>query len=71
MNKYFSLMVLLLGAPLAVGATVAMFYNPVHIFTALVLWSAVIGSLYEPDEDSENLITALRRVFCRRVGGEL
>ena len=70
MNKYFSLMVLLLGAPLAVGATIAMFFNPIHIFTALVLWSAVVGALYEPDEDGENLITALKRV-AHGVGGKL
>ncbi len=63
-------MVLLLGAPLAVGATIAMFFNPIHIFTALVLWSAVVGALYEPDEDGENLITALKRV-AHGVGGKL
>ena len=70
-DKFYSVSVLAMAAPLAVMATVAMFFNPVHIFTAAVLWSAVAGALYEPDNDGENLITALRRVFGRSVGGNL
>lgn len=66
MNKYFSLLVVCLGTPIAIGALAAMFFNPVHIFTAAVLCSMLSAALYEPDEDGENLLTALRRVTQRK-----
>lgn len=68
MDKYFSLIVLCLGAPLAIGATIAMFFNPAHIFTAVVLWSMIGAALIEPAEDGETLLEALHRVTCRRGG---
>jgi hypothetical protein len=68
MDKYFSLIVLCLGAPLAIGATIAMFINPCHIFTAAVLWAMIGAALTEQAEDGENLIAALRRVTCKRGG---
>ncbi len=70
-DKLFSVPVLIVSTPLAIGATIAIFFNPVHIFTAAAMWSMVGASLYEPDNDGENLITALRRVFAHGVGGKL
>lgn len=70
-DKLFSVPVLIVSTPLAIGATIAIFFNPVHIFTAAAMWSMVRASLYEPDNDGENLITALRRVFAHGVGGKL
>ena len=62
-SKFFSVPVLIVSTPMAIGATIAMFFNPVHIFTAAVMWSMVGASLYEPDEDNENLLTAIKRVI--------
>lgn len=64
-DKLFSVPVLIVSTPLAIGATIAIFFNPVHIFTAAVMWSMVGASLYEPDKDGENLMQAIKRVIKR------
>lgn len=62
-DKLFSATVCALGTPMAIGALIACFFNPAHIFTAAVLIGMVGAALFERDTDGENLYQAIRRVL--------
>lgn len=64
-SKCFSTAVLVIATPFLIPTVVAIFYNPVHIFTAMVLAAGIACALFEKDEDGENLYQAIRRVVKR------